>query len=582
MVGASSAVGATPPDRSDAVPVAPRSLARNSTAVFLAGLAVQLVGFVASLFLAKLIGLTESGRALLGTVQLFLLIGSSINATADLRIGSAYTFFLARGTSPLAQTATYLVLRFVMVGAGAVLLFVIAPAQIFGAGPLASGANLAILGGFLVLPLLWTFPTVYNQFYISQGDSLKAQYPTLIEASVRTPLLIAAAFYVPTLEGLTLAYVVGATVSAVYSAPAVLARVEKFRRDQGALMFRFAWPLMGGLALTYVVTNALPFLVNAAAGAAQLAVYNAANGFRILALSVSSAIITPLFPLLSGLHQRREYNRVRELTWQTIRYSSIVVVPGMIALVVYRVNFLYIFYNGGYVGGATPLAILAVSVLPATLAVIIFTALIAVGYRRLELYITAAQVVAMFGTAYLLLPPVSLLPAGLALDSIALAQLASSLVALAINLYYLERILAVQIRLRSIGSIVLSAAVAFFAVSRLNVILPVNRYYQLFAGVVLGYAVYFVVLAAIGELSRSDVESVGRSVGVPWRIRRILARVCWRTDPSIVVVPLEAERLPRLRQTELPDVFSGVRELPTLAPLSSEPGEMRERPRAPP
>jgi len=206
------------------------------------------------------------------------------------------------------STTTYFLLRLVMVGGAGAILFGLAPVAIFG-HQLATGTALTILGIFLVLPLLWSVEAVYNQMHIALGNSVKAQSPLLIESLVRTPLLIAAALLLPTLGGITLAYALGAIAGAGFCLPALLPRLKGFRTTEATGMFRFAWPLMGSLALSYLVTNSIPFIVSGILGVEQLNIFNAANGFRILALSFAAAVSTPLFPLLSGSTRRRRTTR---------------------------------------------------------------------------------------------------------------------------------------------------------------------------------------------------------------------------------------------------------------------------------
>ncbi|MCI4354760.1 MAG: hypothetical protein L3K06_05280, partial [Thermoplasmata archaeon] len=95
-----------------------RSIGISSTGVFLVTLAIQLLGYLPTHYFALGVGESTQGRDVLGTFQWFLLIASSINMVGDLRIGSAYTFYIARGDSPRISTGTYLLLRVVMVGAG--------------------------------------------------------------------------------------------------------------------------------------------------------------------------------------------------------------------------------------------------------------------------------------------------------------------------------------------------------------------------------------------------------------------------------------------------------------------------------
>ena len=167
------ALSSAAPPKPTVVPEATHSLTLSSSAVFAASLATQLIGFFASIAFYKTIGLTESGRVLLGTAQLFLLIGSSINGVGDLRLGTAYTYFLARGKPATDNTSTYLLVRMLMVGAAGLILFVIAPLSIGGASITSGPTELLSLGVFVTLPLLWSFSTVYNSYFIGIGNSVR-------------------------------------------------------------------------------------------------------------------------------------------------------------------------------------------------------------------------------------------------------------------------------------------------------------------------------------------------------------------------------------------------------------------------
>lgn len=500
----------------------------SSTGVFVISVAIQAIGVAASVALNHVVGGNDAGKAILGTVQLYLLIASSINGIGDLRIGTAYTFFVARGRPASELTGTYLALRLAMVGIGGVSLFVLGTIPGSGFQWASTGEEIEALSVFMVLPILWSIQTVYTQMVVAGGRSVAGQIPLLLESCVRTPLLIAVVFLDPTVTGLTLAYVPGALASALYCLRPVLRETYRFQRAEAMRLFRYAWPLMGSLLLLYLANSAPPLIVNAYLGTIQLAEFSAANGWRILALSLPAAVAVPLFPVLTALHKAKGAASVRASTWTALRYTAMVVVPGVLAIVVYRNNLLNIFANATYIGPASlPLVILGFAVIPAALAQIIGTSLNAVGYQRLELYLTSLQVAVLFGGSILLLPPYSLF--GLAgLVAISLSILGSSVAALVVNAYFMHRLLAVRIQLRPIGGILLSAAAAFFAVSRLNTVLAVGRWYELVLVVALGFAVYFGVLALIGELSKEDVRYLSGSIGLPATLRDTLVRLCWR------------------------------------------------------
>ena len=160
----------TAPRSSALIPRPAHSLTLSSGAVFGASLAIQLIGLVGSVFLAKHIGITPAGQTLLGTAQLFLLIGSSINGVGDLRLGTAYTYFLARGKPATDNTTTYLVVGMAMDAAACLVLFVIAPMSLGGSSITHGTSQWFDLGLFLTLPIFWSFSGLYNNLYIGLGN----------------------------------------------------------------------------------------------------------------------------------------------------------------------------------------------------------------------------------------------------------------------------------------------------------------------------------------------------------------------------------------------------------------------------
>ncbi|HTT25331.1 MAG TPA: polysaccharide biosynthesis C-terminal domain-containing protein [Thermoplasmata archaeon] len=532
------------PEATREIPVekASRGVGLSSGIIFFIAIVIQLIGYFASYVFANTLGLDQPGgdiargRELLGFIGFSLLIASSINGIADLRIGSAYTFFIARGKSPFEQTATYLLLRLILVGTASLLVWLFVTPTIHGTGPLAvDGQVYATFAIFLVLPLLWSVSTVYTQLKIAQGESIRSQYPILLESVVRTGTLLFVATHHPTVWTLTFAYFPGALVSTLYCLPAVRGYFTRFSWKETVGMFKFSWPLMGGLILSYTAGNAMPFLVETQSPDHLNAFYifAAANGFRILALAVPTAVIVPLFPSLTSLHARGMLNAIRSQGWHALRFTAMAVVPAAMYLVVYRVPVLHVLYNGTVAsGGGGALAMLAISSIPFALTMVIGTILNSIRLQRLELFLTAAQVVVMFGVAALLLPPLALAASfGVSpLLGASIAILASALAALAVNTYFLERHLGVRIPVRPILAITFSAAVGFFAVSRFNVLVNVSRWYQLLPGILLGFTVYAFVLAAVGELSQSDVRQLCGMAKIPSRISNPLSRLCWRKE----------------------------------------------------
>ncbi len=146
-----------------------------------------------------------------------------------------------------------------------------------------------------------------------------------------------------------------------------------------------------------------------------------------------------------------------------------------------------------------------------------------------------------------------------------MAILLSSTAALALNTYFMETLIRVHIHPGSIAGITVSAAGAFSSLVALNRVhlFPVSTWYQLLAAVLIGFTVYFFVLAGIGELTREDVRRIGHSLSLPHRLVEMLARIPWRAQ-SPYLSPIDLARARGLSTTELPEPFTGVRELPEI------------------
>lgn len=529
-----------------------RGLALSSTFVFATAVIIQVIGFVGSFALAHTIGVTPQKIGFLGIAFLYLTIASSINGIADLRLGLAYTYYVARGTPPEQATGTYALLRLTMVLAVGVTLGLLAPLP--GIRLVTDPTEQGLFWVYMLLPLLWTPQFVYNSLWVARGDAVRAQFPSLIESVGRTTGILVVALTLPGFLGsafgitpagptlapeirnevllaLTAVYVAAAGAATLFALPSVLRFAGRFLRSEARRFFVFAWPLMGAMFLQFLAGNSIPFVVAGVIGATGFAVFLAGNGFRILLLAVPNAVNVPLFPNLTGLHARGESAEVRRRAWAALRYTALLVIPGAVALAVYRFNFLYVFFNAHYAQeGQTPLAILVISALPAALTQVIQTALNAVGLQRLELYLTSVQVVGLFAAAAILMP----LPFGLAgfaiggLNGAALAVLVSALGAFALNAYFLRTRLRVEFDARPILSITVAAIVTFVAVAQLNRFVNPNHWNTLFGLVVFGFVVYALFLAAIGEVTKRDVTVLAGSLGLPPALVRALARLCWR------------------------------------------------------
>jgi O-antigen/teichoic acid export membrane protein len=527
-----------PSPPADQVPTRHGGLGRSSVGVFLLTTLIQLIGVVATTVIGHTFAQANAGLAVMGELALFLLLASSINWLGDLRIGAAYTYFVSRGQPAEELTGTYLALRLILVSsisAGS-LVGAFAVSRLLGFG--FTALEWESLSAMLVLPFLWTPWMVVSQLRVARGQSIRAQYPQVVEVALRSALIVAMiglpmhavplpGWASPGLLGFTLAYVAGGVASFFYCLPDLLREYRGASRDRATQMLRYSWPLMGSLMFQFLASNLPVFFVQALLQDTKLVTgFNWANGFRILLLSIPSAVVLPLFPYLASQHARGEYDVVQRKTWEALRFGAMLVVPCALALAVYRVPVANLLYNGTVAKDASlSLAILAISTVPFGLSQVMGTALNSIGYQRLELYLSATIVASMIVSTlglFAVFPGLWAIAGGVAVASVA---------AFALNAYFTEQLLRVRVRPWPIVRITTAAVLAFVSLSLLNRYINPSRWFALPPAMLAGLVVYVLVLAAIGELTRDDVRLVSAAVGVPGRVAEKLTRICWRESP---------------------------------------------------
>ncbi|MDE1835131.1 MAG: polysaccharide biosynthesis C-terminal domain-containing protein [Euryarchaeota archaeon] len=577
--------------------VTPR-FAFHTLVIFLNSVGGQVLGWVATkeLFLHVAPSPGENaGLAFLGLATLYTLIASMISTIGDLRIGSAYVFFVARGGRAGNLTAAYLLFRIaalaLLAGGFALLAPVIAPWL-----GLSLPKDLLPLDLFLFLPLLETPSFVYAYLTSAQARAADGIWPFVVENVLRTAGLVYVAFiwtFDPTVAGHSVdllgfrttiqlvgpglvqdiaeVYVVAAAVACisiiVHSRVSArgLFRGLSFDGMRGELrtMSIFAAPLVGAMFLTYAVSSLPPFVVAAAFTGPNATKYvqgfASANAFLLLLMFLPNAITVPLFPDMASLFVRGENRELRRRTRKSMRWTVLILAPAVLASIVFRKVLLNDLYTGAITSGPwdaeLALAILAASSIPQALFRITGSVLDGVGQQKRELYLSATQLVVLVAASLVVLWPTSPLRF-LGITGAALAVLFSMSAGSLANFWFLHRYVKANPSPWPYLKIIGAAAVTFLLFSTTfskalgsllgdpDLAIPVQISWVLAITILAGVVLYTLILAGIGELTKEDVRELGGSLGLPRRLIEFVARFCWRVswpDP-----PGDDEPFPRL------------------------------------
>jgi O-antigen/teichoic acid export membrane protein len=466
-----------------------------------------------------------------------IVISSIVSGVGDLRIGSAYTFFIARGADKKSLTGAYLLFRLGTFSAGSLIILAVGIWQNWFPGYLWAFVL------FMLVPILEIPEGIYSTLRVAEGRTALGQVPYLVEGTVRMGIIVFFALQftvssVTTASGgvsshgmqlvadIAIAYFIGALASIFVSLPffkyVSLGKAKAALRD----MFVFALPLMGAMLLTYSVSMITPIIVWRLSSSSVLQVYSAVNAFLLLLIMVPSAICTPLFPDLARMHVKGETKELENRVRKSVRFTLMLLAPGILALATFRVDFLQLFYTYAYVPlGAAAMVIIVFSAVPQTLFRITGTALDSAGYQKREFYVSSMQLAVLLVALFILVHQYEVVGAAIAL-------LLSSIAALAMNVYFMHKYLPINLHIRSMVTVLLASALTFTLFSStflgfFQISLAVNHWNILIGVVIAGFALYGAMLALLGELTKADVMELSSSVGLP-SLGRLVSKLCWK------------------------------------------------------
>ncbi|MCL4324066.1 MAG: polysaccharide biosynthesis C-terminal domain-containing protein [Candidatus Thermoplasmatota archaeon] len=535
---------------------APKSTRFGINTLFglLAAVSIQILGWIGtkSLFV-YVVGTSKVSPALelVGIATTLILTYSVVTGIGGCRISSAYTFFVARGADRKPLTGTYIIFHLISYSVlSSSILLLTQFLNWFPPGFLEAEVLLIV-----VVPLLHVTTGAYLTERTALGRAAAGQLPAVVESIVRMVAIVyvalqytpcqpplfssclAPSFGVHLVTQIAWAYVLGSVAGFVVSLPVLRdfspQRFLPTLRD----LFTYATPLMAAMLLTFSVTIITPFILRYLAGSAIMQVFTTVNAFLILLMFLPNAVILPLFPNLARLHAEGRMDELKLRVSKAIRYTFLLLAPGMIAFSVFRVPILDIAYSGSVVPyGAQGMIVISLAALPMSLFLITGTTLDSVGLQRREFYASSVQLATLVVSLFIFVPFFGRFGQAYVVGA-TVSMVLGSIAGLAMNAFYLHRHLPIHIPVRSILTVLL-ASVATFAVfsntvmTRIGLHLNLGSPYILAPVMVLGLVVYAGVLMLIGELSKEDVIELTASAGLPPSFGKALSRLCWKTSSA--------------------------------------------------
>ncbi len=318
---------------------------QTSIIFFLSKLASSVVGFVATIYIARVIGADGYG-----IYSLALAVLAWMAIAARIGLSSAIIKRLSEAEDPDAYiTSGALMIAVVFLVTSVVALVLRGPIEDYVGEPL-----LTFLLVLLLAKLCWSLVGA-----TLQGEHKVHVYAALdpIQASVRSVLQIAAVALGFGVAGLLGAYAVGAVVVALIGAAHASASLARPTTDHVRSLYdyaKFAW--LGNLkkqSFSWVDVTVLGFFVIED----LVGVYAIAWSIAAVLTIFSKGISTTLFPEMSNISANEDPESVSNLVTDAVRYNGLVLIPGLIGALVVGERVLLL-YGEEFIIGTAVLALL--------------------------------------------------------------------------------------------------------------------------------------------------------------------------------------------------------------------------------
>lgn len=335
-------------------------LARKSFLQFLSGGTISLLGLVSIAITARFFGATALGTIgyAMGLAGLFLL-------ASDLGFGQAHQKRVSEGQDLAEANGTFYTIKAVLLGISALALVVFL--GLAAAFQWEVWTDVTTRTVFLIIALtlfLTDFSSSISLTAQARQEVARYNFPQIFSRLLKLLGVILAAFLSLGAVGLAGTYLLEAVV--LLLTVAWLFRSYPIRRGTRE-MFRKYWsysmPFLVMTPISLLAENIDKVMLKSLAGLQEVGYYVAVQGMMaIMPLIFSKPAMSVFFPHVSSLSAKNDFPRIQEGTNLIVRYLSIITLPIVVLLMVYRRELVRLLLGSTFLPAATVFLIAAVTV----------------------------------------------------------------------------------------------------------------------------------------------------------------------------------------------------------------------------
>ena len=467
---------------------------RHGMMYLISSAGITLIGFLATMFYAHWVG-----AELLGVYFLFLSYFAILGLSSDLGIGYAATQRICLGVDQNEFYTANLVIRIIIyaIVCTAIIIFNDFFADINNSGLL------------FVLLSVFGVSTINSCISVAIGASNRlglAASVSLLNNIIRICVQVIAVFLGYQIYGLIGGLIAGLVVELIIQLKFIDYHIKKFRWIHIKSIFSFStWAVL--ITAGTVFFDNIPLIIIAYyLPVSEVGIFGVCWTFSVFALFISTALVNTLYVKVSRWYAQNEWSAIATSLSRATTYSLIFALPILAGGFLLGQDLLFYLYGASFATGAMALVIIIAMRVIQSVLNLYTNFLMATDHAKLAVVGILAGISVNITLCIILIPHIGI--AGAAVGS-----LVNVSITFLIARRYLTQIICITFEKTTLAHIVL-ATFTMTAVILILQLLPQHpSVFQSLLTVIIGAAIYFVVLVKLNKQIRDDVI---RSLKITW------------------------------------------------------------------
>jgi O-antigen/teichoic acid export membrane protein len=473
------------------------SIQRQSVITLSSTIALTGIGFLTTIYFAHALG-----PAPLGAYFLFLAYYGILNLIGDGGFGGAAVKRISEGKEPDEYFSAFVFIRIVLIALSVSVLLVAEPylQDITSSGVFFWLLLALIISVFSSSTAIGTYGT---------GKVGISQISNFVDIISRILFQILAVFLGFGVAGLAGGFVCGLIAGGIVNFRYLDLKLVRFKishlKNLSGFSFWIFLTASGSLVYSYADTVLIGFFMTNA----DVGIYRTAFQLTSVASFTTLAFQTVLYPKISSWDIQGKFKEIENTLARAFTYSLLLAIPTCIGGWILADYLLYYLYGAPFISGVNALYLLLVVQIVNVFMVLSTMSLNALNRPKDAFNVTLIAAIVNILLDIVLIPIFGIMGAALA-----------TLIAMTLNavgaFILLSRIISVKFEKKPIKNILYSAGLMGVFLVCIRFLLPFSQVIGLITVVILGAAIYIIVLFSLDREMHDEIRVLITNLGVPW------------------------------------------------------------------